>query len=347
MVHIKTKYFPILLLTSAAIVEICATFFSVYGLTKLFAGAAIYVGIMASSLEFAKVITASYVYRYWKDLGLLFKSYMVSALLILMLITSIGIYGFLSNAFQGSTLGLEKEIATLTLQEDEITRIKSDNETLKLEKKDYQSNLAQELNGLVIKEETRYSDVQRRAGVQKRYQALISDKDKQITVNNQKIGNLSQGISDAKVKMIDTGSDVGPIIFVARAFDITVTTAVQYLIILFIIVFDPLALALIIAFNKITMTSDREERGQIFANFTPETQLEPVPAVQTTGDGVLTKFWKDSAPERPKNVMSEIIDTPLEPIIETPKVEKTEVAKALEQKYEEPYHPMPSQTSSF
>ena len=131
MPHIKSKYFPVLLLTSSIVVEVCAIFFSVYGLSKLFAGAAIAVSIMAGSLELAKVVSVSYLYRYWDEINKLFRAYMTSAVVILMLITSLGIYGFLSNAFQGSTLILEKDIAKLTLQEDEIIRIKEDNNSLK------------------------------------------------------------------------------------------------------------------------------------------------------------------------------------------------------------------------
>ena len=253
MPHIKSKYFPVLLLTSSVIVEVCAVFFSVYGLTKLFAGAALAIGIMAASLELAKVVSASYLYRYWNEINKLFKFYMTSAVVILMLITSLGIYGFLSNAFQGSTLLLEKDIAKLTLQEDEIGRIKEDNSSLKTEKDELRNSMNTELGGLVIKEESRYTDVNKRTSVSRRYQTLIKEKDKQIVENNKKIENLSQEITDSKVKMIDTGADVGPIIFVSRAFGIDVSTVVQYLILLFIIVFDPLALALIIAFNKISI----------------------------------------------------------------------------------------------
>ena len=256
MAHIKSKYFPALLLTSSIIVEACAVFFSVYGLTKLFAGAALAIGVMATSLELAKVVSVSYVYRYWDELGRLYRAYMVSAVVVLMLITSLGIYGFLSNAFQGSTLGLEKDIAKLTLQEDEISRVKEDNASIKVEKDELRNSMNAELNGLVIKEESRYIDVNKRTGVSRRYQVLIKEKDKQLTENNKKIETLSQQITDSKVTMIDTGADIGPIVFVSRAFDVDVSTVVQYLILLFILVFDPLALALIIGFNKLIIDED-------------------------------------------------------------------------------------------
>lgn len=259
MAVIKSKYFPFLLISSALLVEGCAAFFSVYGLTKLFSGASLAVGIMAGSLETAKIIAVSYLYRYWNELKLLFKTYLTSAIIILMFITSLGIYGFLSNAFQGSTLLLEKELAKITLQEDELKRIQGNNLLLISEKNELLKNQSQELDGLVIKEDSRYLDVNRRASVQKRYQQLIKEKDVVISENNRKIESLSNTIADAKIKVVDTGADVGPIIFIAKTFNVDITTVVQWIIVLFIIVFDPLALALIISFNTLVFGKDNRD----------------------------------------------------------------------------------------
>jgi len=257
MPHIKSKYFPVLLLLSAVIVEASAVFFSVFGLTKLFAGAAISVGIMAGSLELAKVISVSYLYRYWGELKFLFKTYMTTAVFILMLITSLGIYGFLSNAFQSSTLVLEKDVAKLTLLEQEIVRYKEDNTSLKNEKTELQRILSEELRSLTTADTSRrYADATARRNATQRWQPQIKEKDAQIAENNKKIEQLSQQITDSKVAMIDTGADVGPIIFVSQAFGVGINVVVQWLILLFIVVFDPLALALIIAFNKITMDNN-------------------------------------------------------------------------------------------
>ena len=244
---------------SALVVETCAAFFSVYGLTKLFSGAAISVGIMASSLELAKVVSASYLYRYWQSLGKIFKTYLSIAIIILMFITSMGIYGFMTNAFQGSTLLLEKEVAKLNLQEESLSQIKQNIDVLKQEKQQLQQNMQHELQSLVIKENTRLFDIRQREELQTRYQKLISSKDEQLRQTQLKLDELSQFVSNSKIKMIDTGSDVGPIIFISKLFNIDISTVVQYLILLFIIVFDPLALALVIAYNKIT-TENQEER---------------------------------------------------------------------------------------
>ena len=112
----KHRFFPYIIALSAALVSASAGYYSVYGLSQLFAGASLQVIIMASSLEFAKLVTASLLYRYWDTLNRVLKSYLLVATSILMLITSGGIYGFLSGAYQEtatkSTI-VDQEVAIL------------------------------------------------------------------------------------------------------------------------------------------------------------------------------------------------------------------------------------------
>jgi hypothetical protein len=252
--HIKGKLFPILLGLSALFVEACAAFFSVYGLSKLFSGATTAVIIMATSLEVAKVVTASFLYRHWKTIHWTMKSYMTMGLLVLITITSMGIYGFLSNAFQSSTIGIEKQTAQVSLYEQEVSRLTKDKETLQIEKRELQNNLNAELKGFAVQDSARrYVDAGYRSRAVKRYQPMIDEKEKQIRSINQRLEELSTKVSDTKVRMIETGADVGPILFVAKLFKAEISTVVQYLIFVFIFVFDPLAVVLVIATNKAWM----------------------------------------------------------------------------------------------
>ena len=100
----RVKNFTTLIGVSALLVAGSAAFFSVFGLSKLFAGAELSVIIMASSLEFGKLVAASFLYRYWDKINLLQKFYMTFATIVLIIITSAGIFGFLSNAYQGATV---------------------------------------------------------------------------------------------------------------------------------------------------------------------------------------------------------------------------------------------------
>ena len=97
---IKERLFPFVIALSALSVSASAAFYSISGLSKLFAGAAFAVIVMAASLEVAKLVIASLLYQYRKTLPLLLKGYLSIACIVLILITSMGIYGFLSSAYQ-------------------------------------------------------------------------------------------------------------------------------------------------------------------------------------------------------------------------------------------------------
>ena len=99
----KQKIFPFLIAFSALSVSASAAFYSISGLSKLFAGASLQVIIMASSLEVAKLVIASLLYQYWNSINKALRTYLVTAAVVLVLITSMGIYGYLSNAYQLSS----------------------------------------------------------------------------------------------------------------------------------------------------------------------------------------------------------------------------------------------------
>jgi hypothetical protein len=111
MKNLKKALFPFIIAASALSVSASAAFYSVSGLSKLFAGASFEVIVMAGSLEVAKLVIASLLYQYWETLNKLLRTYLVVASLILVLITSMGIYGFLSAAYQEtySELSIVKE----------------------------------------------------------------------------------------------------------------------------------------------------------------------------------------------------------------------------------------------
>ena len=96
----KKRLLPFIIAFSALSVSASAAFYSVFGLSHLFAGASTEVIIMAGALEFAKLVCASLLYQYWNVINKWLRAYLVSAVFILMIITSGGIYGFLSGAFQ-------------------------------------------------------------------------------------------------------------------------------------------------------------------------------------------------------------------------------------------------------
>jgi len=99
---LSNKRFPWVLGLTSLLIALCAASFSVYGIGTLFAGASIAAMIMASTLEVGKIVATTFLYRYWTKSKFLLKTYLCSAIILLMVITSLGIFGYLSSAYQRS-----------------------------------------------------------------------------------------------------------------------------------------------------------------------------------------------------------------------------------------------------
>jgi hypothetical protein len=233
----RSKYFTPLLGFSALFVAFNAAFFSVFGLSKLFAGATTSVIVMASSLELAKLVTAAYLYRYWEHINKFMKTYLLVGVITLILITSAGIFGFLSNAYQGATIEFEKQSTTLLYKEDRLEQLEDDKSYLKDE-------LEQSLSSLP----DNYITAKRK---------LREDYNPKVLLVNDEILKIKQEIGDLKVGLIETGVDVGPAIYLARTFKTDIDTVVKFFIFILIFVFDPLAVALVVSYN-VAITGNRK-----------------------------------------------------------------------------------------
>lgn len=229
MDFIKSKIFPYVVALSAGAVAFSAAFFSVFGLSKLFAGAQTSVVIMAGSLEFAKLVTASFLYRYWKIVPAFLKNYLIVGTVVLILITSAGIFGYLSNAYQGATTVFEKQSTVLMFKEDQLEQLTEDKKFLKLE-----------LETAIAEMPDNYRTARKK--LREEYQPQINDLNKQTL-------DIKQEIGDLKAELVDTGVDVGPAIYLARIFNTEIDTVVKFFIFILIFVFDPLAVSLVIAAN--------------------------------------------------------------------------------------------------
>ena len=224
---------------SALLVAGSAAFFSVFGLSSLFAGAKLSVIIMAGSLEFGKLVAASFLYRFWNDVNKLLRTYMTIGVIILVLITSAGIFGYLSNAYQGATLGFEKQSTELIALEDRLEQLEEDKVFLK-----------EELEAQVDDLPENFRTARRQ---------LRESYNPQIQKVNQDILDLKSKMSDLELNLIETGVDVGPAIYLARAFDTEIDTVVKFFIFVLIFVFDPLALSLVLAFNHMIERDEKEK----------------------------------------------------------------------------------------
>ena len=256
------KFRTLLLGLTALFVAFNAAFFSVSGLSKLFAGAAVSVIIMASSLELAKLITAGYLYNYWDKINKSFRIYLSGAVLILILITSLGIYGFLTSAFQDTFNQFsikEKQLAFLEQKEkfwgddvirydDELKRISTNISTLSNAKSQSiqvrDTSVAGGIRTTISTSELRISqkrievEEQNRKGVQsKREVAADSLQTIQLKILDVE---SSEGVS----------SELGPLEYLSGLLDRPMDVIINWFILIIIFVFDPLAVALVIAFSN-------------------------------------------------------------------------------------------------
>ena len=121
----NNKIFPYLVALSAVSISFSAAFYSIFGIGKMFAGASTNVMVMAASLEFAKLVIASFLYRFWDDVNRVLRVYLTIACFVLIVITSAGIYGFLSSAYQETANKVEnvdKNTAVITKKKEMIQR---------------------------------------------------------------------------------------------------------------------------------------------------------------------------------------------------------------------------------
>jgi hypothetical protein len=236
----RSKHFKNYVGLSALLIAGSAAFFSVFGLSKLFAGATVSVIIMAGSLEFGKIVGAAFLYRYWNKINTLLKIYMTVGVVTLVGITSAGIFGYLSNAYQGATIQFETQSTTLLYKEDRLEQLEEDKVYLKDE-------LVQSLSSLP----DNYITAKRQ---------LREDYNPKVLELNDMILDIKQEVGDLKVGLIETGVDVGPAIYLARVFKTDIDTVVKFFIFILIFVFDPMAIALIIAYNRTLEDEDKKEK---------------------------------------------------------------------------------------
>ena len=256
----KKRLFPLLIALSALSVSASAAFYSISGLSKLFAGAAFAVIIMAASLEIAKLVIASLLYQYRKNLPQLLKVYLSIACAVLILITSMGIYGFLSAAYQ-ETAALDSTVnAQITLIETKRDNIKEQLAVYNEEKSSINASVTSLRNGLsnnVIQYTDTLGNIITTTSSSTR-RALEKQLDQAInrqTEINSRVDDLNQKLFEYETEIVEVrsasevGSELGPLKYLSGLTGLPMDKIINYLLLTIIFVFDPLAIALVIAAN--------------------------------------------------------------------------------------------------
>jgi hypothetical protein len=288
MKNLKNKIFPFLIAFSALSVSASAAFYSVSGLSKLFAGASLEVIIMASSLEIAKLVIASLLYQYWDTINKGLRAYLTIAAGVLILITSAGIYGFLSAAYQ--------ETAN---KEDITTQQISALETKKALYEETRDNLLadrksnNELRGTLSRgSTTQYTDkngnlvVRTNTSAIRNIESTAKENERLATkldVANDSIFALETQILEAKVNS-EASSELGPLKYLSGLTGIEMNRIINWLLLVIIFVFDPLAIALVIAANFAFNQLRSKEGYDMYKEYPLEEKVEDMRKVVDSYD---------------------------------------------------------------
>ena len=259
--NIKKGMFPFLIAFSALSVSASAAFYSVYGLSKLFAGAQFQVIIMAGSLEFAKLVTASLLYQYWDVINKTLRTYLSIATFILVLITSMGIYGFLSAAYQDT-------YSKLSIAENEVAFLENKKLFYEEDVARFDKELAQISNNISILSNAKASSIQVRdtassTGFRQTISTAelrLSQKRIEVEEENRKDVYEKRTIAADSLQKYqlnilelqsnnEVAAELGPLQYLSGLTGIPMDKIINVLLLIIIFVFDPLAISLVVAAN--------------------------------------------------------------------------------------------------
>jgi hypothetical protein len=258
--NLQARIFPFIIALSALTVSASAAFYSVSGLSKLFAGAAFAVIIMAASLEVAKLVIASLLYQYRKNLPKLLKYYLSVACLVLILITSMGIYGFLSAAYQETAAkagNIDSQIALIETKRDNVKEQLAIYNAEKENINEAVSSLRSGLSNNVIQYTDTLGNVITTTSSSTR-RALEKQLDQAIgrqTEINTRVDDLNQQLFEYETEIVEVTSnaniagELGPLKYLSGLTGKPMDQIINWLLLVIIFVFDPLAIALVVAAN--------------------------------------------------------------------------------------------------
>ena len=230
--------FIFLIFTTAFLMEAIGSYISIFGLSALFAGDIIILG-MALILDIAKVVSVSFLYQYWKDIKAVMRYYMLAAVIVLMIITSAGAFGYLSGAFQKA---MQPNMEVML----KVESFKHEQERLTAEKTqliDQRTKIDEQIANLPA------SSIKGRRQLIASFKPEIDRIASRIETVTKRSDELTSEILKTESDNIEKTVHTGPITYISKAFDISVEDASKWIILTIISVFDPLAVILIIAGN--------------------------------------------------------------------------------------------------
>ncbi len=325
--------FEKLLLISALFVASIAALFSVIGIGMLFSGAAVSSMVMATSLEIGKLAAVTFIYRYWEKTTKLLRGYLATAIFILVVITSAGVFGWLSSAYQSSALqykAAQEQVETIDaqkkIQQSQMELSNNRIASLLASRNDQEKRMNETMNSPVL---SRNPTAMRQLMDQNI--SLIKSTDAEIAVEKTTYTELSKKSSELDKQVLDikTASsktkDIITFKFVAEELGWELNKTVKWFIMFIIVVFDPLAVSLILAYNVVV--ADRKKKEDAIPTISLPILSEPeVPVEKVIESASVPVDVIDEAPLQatPSISLPEPVQVPA-PVVETPIVEKVVV----------------------
>lgn len=262
---------------TSLVIAAFAAFFSIKGISLLFSGSFWAVVLMASSLEVGKLVAASALYRYFDEFNKIIKTYLLLAVLVLMAITSLGIFGFLTDAYNKSKAKYDAVQQQLVFAEESKNSVQN-----KFNFNNQRINTLVQLRTLQEQKSKNLSEQNITTSKQsgglfssgtitsvdqnalKNKQQMLDTVNKEINYNNEEINKLTQEnnqlLIDIEIKNKNilelknkrsSETDIGTFKFVANSFNLELDVAVKWFILSLVFVFDPLAVILLLVYNHL------------------------------------------------------------------------------------------------
>lgn len=286
------KLIAYLALLSGLSISAVAVYYSVVGLTAIFAAAAVPIIIMGTALEVSKLVATVWLKQNWTTAPKTIRAYLVAAVAILMLITSMGIFGFLSKAHSDQSLVSGEVLSKLAIYDEKIKTAKENIETDRRQLKQMDEAVDQ-----VMARSTTEQGVDKSVAIRKAQARDRSALAKNIEANQKLIATLNDEAAPIRAEVRKVEAEVGPLKYIASFIygktDPTILEkSVTWVIIILIVVFDPLAVILLLA-SQISFQNFRER-----ANLVPEPKKEILPESQ------INETMEGNSPEKESDVVS-------------------------------------------
>ena len=261
-------------------------YYSVFGISKLFAGGSWSIIGMAAMLEFSKLVVVTFLHDHFKTLKLAFKAYLLSSAIVLMAITSIGVYGYLTNSYQETAKVIYKTQNEITLLDQKKKLFEE--QKIQIDKAvEEKSNRLKSLDQVRVSQQNAYTEqLSKNKGTWSLSKNMSSIDKSSETINND-ISTLTKksfALSDSIAAIEQTkltlnnetfSSELGPLLYLSRITGVPMDVVVNWFILILVVVFDPLAVSLVVAANHLRHKEKQKQTLDELSQIGQEIETDP------------------------------------------------------------------------